>query len=97
MLRGQSTVFFHSVDIVSQEIINGYQPTPIPAWYFYEHFLMQLGIVKSFVHSVHPLAISRKCMNFYSSIEFYKTLPMRYHNAHIKAHKRIFVTSSFKE
>ena len=40
MLQGQSTAFFHSFDILAQEIINGYQPTPTPDWYFYEHFLM---------------------------------------------------------
>ena len=36
-------------------------------------------------------------MNLHSSTEFYKTLPRRYPNAHIEAHKRIFVISSFKE
>ena len=36
-------------------------------------------------------------MNLYSGIEFYKTLPGKYPNAHIGAQKIIFTTPSFKE
>ena len=82
---------------MAQEIINGYQPTPIPAWYFYESFADVTWDCKNFCSFCSSLGISRKGMNLYSGIEFYKTLPRRYPIAHIEAHKRIFVISSFNE
>ena len=38
--------------------------------YFYEHFLMLLGVVKTFVNSVCPVGICREMYVLFNSIEF---------------------------
>ena len=77
MLQGQSTVFLNYFGILSR---GDYQTVvidlPQMAWYFCEHFLMSLWVVKTFLFILLILWVYvEKCMNLFSSIELYKTLP----------------------
>ena len=70
MLQSQSTVFFYSFDILTQEIINGYQPNPIMTWYFCDSDVTwDCG---NFCLFCSCPGYKWECMNLYSSIEFYE-------------------------